>query len=178
MLACAPSNIAVDNMIERIYAANPIVKIVRIGHPARLQQSVQQFCLDALVQSSPDYYKQTSEIVRLLNKMNLQIAKCKSKSDRKDLYSEFKMLKRDLRQIEQQKINEVFTKADVICCTLASAADKTLVRYIQDKLVSTEDGIKGLFDLVVIDECAQSIEPACWIPIKYASKLVMAGDHK
>jgi ATP-dependent RNA/DNA helicase IGHMBP2 len=47
ILACAPSNIAVDNMIERVHAANPKLRIVRIGHPARLLESVQHLCLDA-----------------------------------------------------------------------------------------------------------------------------------
>lgn len=51
VLACAPSNIAVDNMIEKMHESNPKLKIVRIGHPARLLASVQKFCLDALVGS-------------------------------------------------------------------------------------------------------------------------------
>jgi superfamily I DNA and/or RNA helicase len=55
---------------------------------------------------------------------------------------------------------------------LTSAADKTLYRFIENKLQDK------LFDLLVIDECAQSIEPACWIPLRFAKKIVMAGDHK
>ena len=54
-MACAPSNIAVDNIIERLHQQNPKLKIVRIGHPARLLESVQQFCLDALVHRNSDY---------------------------------------------------------------------------------------------------------------------------
>ena len=60
----------------------------------------------------------------------------------------------------------------MICATLTSAADKTLVHFAKNKLQD------GLFDLCIIDECAQSIEPACWIAIPLAKKLVMAGDHK
>ena len=55
VMACAPSNIAVDNIIERLHKCNPKLRIVRIGHPARLLESVQKFCLDALVQSHGDY---------------------------------------------------------------------------------------------------------------------------
>jgi ATP-dependent RNA/DNA helicase IGHMBP2 len=84
------------------------------------------------------------------------------------------MLRKDLRSIEQGYINEIFGSANVIFCTLTSAADKTLVRFIKNSTRMTDQ----LFDLLVIDECAQSIEPACWIPIRYARKLVMAGDHK
>ncbi len=52
VMACAPSNIAVDNIIERLHEADPRLKIVRIGHPARLLASVQKHCLDALITRS------------------------------------------------------------------------------------------------------------------------------
>ena len=60
----------------------------------------------------------------------------------------------------------------MICCTLTSASDKTLRNYIHNHLSDR------LFDVLVIDECAQSIEPACWIAIQFAKKIVLAGDHK
>ena len=66
----------------------------------------------------------------------------------------------------------IFSQADVVCCTLTSAADKTLRGYIHNKL---ED---QLFDVCVIDECAQAVEPACWIAVQFAKRIVLAGDHK
>jgi len=96
-LACAPSNIAVDNIIERVHASNPKLKIVRIGHPARLLESVQHLCLDALVASQADYGKQTNEIRKEINKLNKKVMKCKSKQERKEIWSEYKMLKKDLK---------------------------------------------------------------------------------
>ena len=117
-------------MIERVHESNPKLKIVRIGHPARLLESVQQFCLDALVASQTDYGKQTNEIRKEINKLNKKVLKCKSKQERKEIYGEYKMLRKDLKQIEQSYINEIFQSANVIFCTLTSAADKTLVRYI------------------------------------------------
>jgi len=66
----------------------------------------------------------------------------------------------------------IFSQADVICCTLTSAADKTLRGYIHNKLNDQ------LFDVCVIDECAQAIEPSCWIAAQFAKRLVLAGDHK
>jgi len=173
VLACAPSNIAVDNMMERVHEANPKLKIVRIGHPARLLESVQHLCLDALVSSQSDYAKQTNDIRKEINKLNKKVLKCKTKAERKEIWGEYKMLKKDLRSIEQGYINEILSGASVIFCTLTSACDKTLVRYIKSPRLQD-----NLFDLVVIDECAQSIEPACWIPLRHAKKLVMAGDHK
>ena len=55
VMACAPSNIAVDNIIEKLHENAPKLNIVRIGHPARLMESVQKFCLDALVLNSGDF---------------------------------------------------------------------------------------------------------------------------
>jgi ATP-dependent RNA/DNA helicase IGHMBP2 len=95
-----------------------------------------------------------------------------TKTEKKDLYGEFKLFRKDLRQIEQQHINQIFKGADVICSTLTSGTDKTLMGYVKHQLQDS------LFDILVIDECAQSIEPACWIPIQFCKKLVMAGDHK
>ena len=68
-------------------------------------------------------------------------------------------MKKDLRQIENQHIERVLSSADVICSTLTSASDKTLRHYIHNKLHDR------LFDVCVIDECAQSVEPACWIAV-------------
>lgn len=69
VLACAPSNIAVDNIIERLHACDPTLKIVRIGHPARLLESVQQFCLDALVYAHGDNARATHELRKDMHKL-------------------------------------------------------------------------------------------------------------
>lgn len=171
ILACAPSNIAVDNIIERLAQAEPKLNIVRIGHPARLLESVQKFCLDALVFKGNEYGSQTASVRKDMNKLQLRLNKTNEKNARKEIYAEFKMLKKDLRQIEHQHINQILSSADVICSTLTSAADKQLSNYARNKLQD------GLFDLVVVDECAQAIEPAAWIAINQGKKLVMAGDH-
>ena len=65
-MACAPSNIAVDNMIEKLHASNPKLKIVRVGHPARVLEEVQQFCIDALIYKNADYDAQTRDIHKQL----------------------------------------------------------------------------------------------------------------
>lgn len=82
------------------------------------------------------------------------------------------MLKKDLRGIERAHIDQIFKNADVVCSTLTGSADKTLMGWVNNKLQDS------LFDVLVIDECAQSIEPQCWIAIQRCKKLVMAGDHK
>ena len=69
---------------------------------------MQKFCLDALVANHADYAKQTNDIRKEMNKLNLKFKRVKSKQERKDLYGEYKMLKRDLKSIEQLHINDVF----------------------------------------------------------------------
>ena len=100
VLACAPSNIAVDNIIERLHVMNPKLRIVRIGHPARLLESVQQFCLDALVANSADYASSTQTVKKDIQKLTLKLAKAKTKTEKIDIYAEYKALRKDLRKIE------------------------------------------------------------------------------
>ena len=138
---------------------NPKLRIVRIGHPARLLESVQQFCLDALVANSADYASSTQQVKKDIQKLTLRLAKAKTKTEKIDIYAEYKALRKDLRKIEQTHINQVFESADVVCSTLTSASDKTLRKYIHNKLTDS------LFDVLVIDECAQAIEPAAWIAV-------------
>jgi len=99
-MACAPSNIAVDNIVERLHEMDKNLKIVRIGHPARLLPTVQKHCLDALLVGQSDYGKQTQSIRKDMQKLALKIAKAKTKNEKYDYYNEFKMLRKDLKQIE------------------------------------------------------------------------------
>lgn len=70
--------------------------------------------------------------------------------------------------MQEQIIQEILTDTDVICCTNVGAADRIFRRYLP----------KRVFDLVVIDECGQSLEVSCWIPILRGKRVVLAGDHK
>ena len=111
-------------------------------------ESVQQFCLDALVYSHGDNAQASNQLRKDLHKLTLKLAKAKTKSEKYDIFTEFKQMRRDLRHLELTAINQVLAGADVICCTLTSAADKTLRKYIHTQLQDQ------LFDMLVIDECA------------------------
>ena len=104
-MACAPSNIAVDNIIERLHVMDPKLKIVRIGHPARLLDSVQQFCLDALVYSSGDNARQSLELRKDMQKLSLRLNKAKTKAEKYEIFTEFKQMRKDLRQLESAQTN-------------------------------------------------------------------------
>lgn len=70
--------------------------------------------------------------------------------------------------MQEQVIKEILSDTDVICCTNVGAADRVFRRYLP----------KRVFDLVVIDECGQSLEVSCWIPMLKGRRVVLAGDHK
>ena len=100
VLACAPSNIAVDNIIERLAAAEPGLRIVRIGHPARMLESIQHFCLDAQIYNTGDNARATQALRKSMHKLQQKMAKAKTKSEKYDIFTEFKQMRKDLRQLE------------------------------------------------------------------------------
>lgn len=164
VLACAPSNLAVDNLLERLVWAGE--RVIRLGHPARVLPELQQHTLDLLVDTHPD--------VALARRL---IKEAKSLQDRASRYTrakplpgakhamrqEARSLVADARRIEDQTVEYLLDSAAVVCCTL-TGIDRRVLGERQ-------------FDLVVIDEAAQAVEPACWIPLLRAGRVVLAGDH-
>jgi ATP-dependent RNA/DNA helicase IGHMBP2 len=162
VLACASSNIAVDNMAERLALYG--VKVCRVGHPARLLPTVLDVCLDALVLGSEE--AQLCKDIR--NEMTALLRKAKKshqKSERFALRAELNELRKELRNRERKQAMEVLDSCAVILATNLGAANKTLKKY--DK-----------FELVVIDEAAQALEVECILPLFKGKKCVLAGDHK
>ncbi|XP_063968826.1 DNA-binding protein SMUBP-2-like [Lytechinus pictus] len=165
ILACAPSNVAADNLLERL-SSNPSCSMVRLGHPARLLPSIQRFSLDAILASS-DGAAIVRDIRKELDTTLSQIRKTKDKDEKHRLKDEMKYLRQDLKSREQKAIQDILMAADIVLATNTSASTKGPLRALQ----------QGHFDLVVIDECAQSLEAACWIPLLNAPKCLLAGDH-
>ncbi|CAI2381697.1 unnamed protein product [Moneuplotes crassus] len=170
VLCCAPSNIAVDNIAEKLIQGEGSLKVVRIGHPARLLDSVQNRCLDALVQradATEVVMDSKKELKSVLNKLSKQ----GNKEEKAALREERKRLRGDIREFEKKAVKEIFTGAQVILSTTTMAGGNKLFNFCSN--------LPGkVLDIVVIDECAQATEPSCWIPIQYAKKVVFAGDHK
>ncbi|KAG0210152.1 hypothetical protein BGX33_005109 [Mortierella sp. NVP41] len=160
ILVCGPSNISVDNLVERlaVYRLN----IVRTGHPARLLPSVLDHSLDVLSRTS-DQGRLVNDIRVELDETFQKIQKCKFRSERKQLYQEVKQLRKDFRAREKLVVKELIQSANVVLSTLNGAAAKNLW------------GEK--FDVVIIDEATQALEAECWIAIGKGAKVVLAGDH-
>ncbi|XP_050417004.1 DNA-binding protein SMUBP-2 [Patella vulgata] len=164
VLACAPSNIAVDNLVERLSSYKK--KIVRIGHPARLLPSIQPYALDAIVANSEET-KIVEDVRKDLDKALSKMKTARNKGARQGLKEEVKLLRKELRQRAATATKEILTKADVVLVTLTSATDDGPLKFID----------KGHFDLVVIDENSQALEAACWIALLRAPRCILAGDH-
>jgi ATP-dependent RNA/DNA helicase IGHMBP2 len=164
VLACAPSNLAVDNMLERLLAGGE--RALRIGHPARVLPELREHTLDVQVETHPDlklareWTKQAWSLRRQAGKFT-RIAP--QPGARRELRDEARHLLDDARRIESRLVEHLLDSATVLCATL-TGLDYELLRDRQ-------------FDLVVIDEAGQATEPPCWIPLLRCQRLVLAGDH-
>jgi superfamily I DNA and/or RNA helicase len=163
VLACAPSNTAVDNILERLVRARQ--KVVRVGHPARVNEQLRDFTLDAKVQDH-EAMKIVREMLReaenLFRRAGRFTRARPARGEKQSMRREARQLKTDARLLERQAVENVLDRADVVCATATFNED----------IVGDRE-----FDLVVIDEACQSTEPGCWIPVLRADRIVLAGDH-
>ena len=163
VLACAPSNTGVDNLLEKLIANR--VRVVRIGHPARVQEELQDYTLDALVERDPamkvvgDMMREAEKIARKASKFTRAKP---MPGERNEMRQESRRLRDDARVYERQIIANVLDSADVICAT---------TNFDPDILGRRE------FDLAVVDEACQSTEPGCWPVVLRAERIILAGDH-
>jgi len=160
VLVCAPSNVAVDNLVERLVREK--VKVVRLGHPARVNSQLQKHSLDALISSSDE-----GALVRdIYKELDQTLARCR-KGEARQLRGEVKELRKELKQREKKALKEILSRAEVVLGTLTSSGPDSPLKHLPEKH----------FHLTVIDECSQALEMACWIVAAGATKLVLAGDH-
>jgi superfamily I DNA and/or RNA helicase len=164
VLACAPSNIGVDNLLERLLAKG--VAAVRLGHPARVLENLRAHTLDVLVDEHPEVAlaRRLAKKGHALRERAGRYTRAKpAPGAKRQMRQEAAELIADARRIEQQVVAHVLDTASVLCATTTGLDDSVL------------GGRR--FDLCVIDEASQATEPACWPPILRAEKLVLAGDH-
>ena len=164
VLASAPSNIAVDNMLEKLHESG--LRVVRLGHPARTLEFLRHNNLAALVEEDPAYHE-----VQELDAWRERLIKKKSRfgrgigqlgyGERQDREREVQKLWRQARDIEFEISRRILASAQVVLATHGGLSRKM---------------IKGQFDLVVLDEASQATEPLSWIPLTMGQKAVFAGD--
>jgi ATP-dependent RNA/DNA helicase IGHMBP2 len=163
VLACAPSNTAVDNLLKRLVASRR--KVVRVGHPARVDQRLRDFTLDVQV-AGHEMMSIVRDMLReaegLFRKAGRFTRAKPPPGAKQEMRREARRLKADARLLEQQAVKSVLDQAEVVCATTS---------FNEDLLGECH------FGLAVIDEACQSTEPGCWIPVLRADRVVLAGDH-
>ncbi|NXG18630.1 SMBP2 protein, partial [Grallaria varia] len=165
VLCCAPSNVAVDNLVERL--ASSKARILRLGHPARLLEPIQQHSLDAVL-ARGDNAQIVADIRKDIDHAWAKTKKAQDKGERSHFLSEVKTLRKELKEREEAAMASALTHASVVLATNTGASSDGPLKLLPE----------NHFDLVVIDECAQALEASCWIPLLKAPKCILAGDHK
>ncbi|HKI38387.1 MAG TPA: AAA domain-containing protein [Gemmataceae bacterium] len=164
VLACAPSNLGVDNVLERLVASGE--RAVRLGHPARVLPELRAHTIDLLVEDHDDTRrarKLAKEAFALFRKAGKWTRGKPEPGARRDMRQEARNLLADARRQEAHAVERILNGATVLCAT-TTGLDAEL---LGDRT----------FDLVVIDESCQSTEPGCWIPLLRGRRVVLAGDH-
>jgi len=162
LLVCGPSNISVDNIVERL--APHKVPMIRLGHPARLLPSVLNHSLDILTRTS-EAASLVQDIRKEMDSKQASIRKTRNGRERKQIYTELKELRKEYKERERGCVENLVKGSKVVLATLHGAGGFHL---------------KGQeFDVVIVDEASQALEAQCWVPLLWvkADKLVLAGDH-
>ena len=160
ILVCGPSNVSVDNIVERL--APKKVPVVRIGHPARLLPSVLEHSLEVLTQTS-DAGGIVKDVRKEIDEKQASIRKTRTGRERRAIYDDLKQLRKEFRERESKCVDNLVRESSVVLATLHGAGGHQLRNQ--------------KFDIVIIDEASQALEAQCWIPLLSAEKVVLAGDH-
>ena len=155
VLVCAQSNMAVDWISEKLVDRG--VNVLRIGNPTRVNDKMLSFTYERRFEAHPDY-----EMLWALRKAIREVRTNRKKGD-KNFHQKVERLKERATELELRIKSDLFSEARVISCTLVGSASHLL------------DGQK--FGTLFIDEAAQALEAACWIPIRKVSRVILAGDH-
>ncbi|MBR2359763.1 MAG: AAA family ATPase [Bacteroidaceae bacterium] len=156
VLVCAQSNMAVDWISEKLVDRG--IHVLRIGNPTRVNDKMLSFTYERRFEAHPDY-PQLWSIRKAIRELHQQ--RRKGRSD--NLHQKINALKDRATELEIRINTTLFNEARVVACTLTGSAHRVMM------------GMK--FGTLFIDEAAQALEPACWIAIQRADRVILAGDH-
>jgi superfamily I DNA and/or RNA helicase len=166
VLVVAPSNTAVDLLSDKLSMEG--LNVLRIGNPARVSDRLMDLTLDSQMAGHPymkeskRLKKQAAEYKNMAHKYKRSFGKAE-RDQRKALFDEAHKIMKEVGKTEEYIISDLVSKAQIITATLAGSNHYT-IRNLK-------------FRTVVIDEAGQALEPASWIPILKAKKVILAGDH-
>ena len=155
VLVCAQSNMAVDWISEKLVDRG--INVLRIGNPTRVNDKMLSFTYERRFEAHPDY-----ELLWAIRKAIRDLRNHRKRSNG-TYHQKLEHLKERATELEVRINEQLFNEARVIACTLVGSANRLL------------EGQK--FGTLFIDEAAQALEAACWIPIRRVSRVILAGDH-
>ena len=155
VLVCAQSNMAVDWISEKLVDRG--INVLRIGNPTKVNDKMLSFTYERRFESHPDYPQ-----LWAIRKSIRQLRANRKRGDH-SFHQKLERLKERETELELRIRNQLFREARVIASTLVGSANRLL------------DGMK--FGTLFIDEAAQALEAACWIPMRRATRVILAGDH-
>ena len=155
VLVCAQSNMAVDWISEKLVDRG--INVLRIGNPTRVNDKMLGFTYERRFEAHPDYPQ-----LWAIRKAIRELRKNRKKGS-ESYHQKLERLKSRATELEIRINSELLGEARVIACTLVGSAHRLL------------EGMK--FGTLFIDEAAQALEAACWIPMRRASRVILAGDH-
>ena len=155
VLVCAQSNMAVDWISEKLVDRG--INVLRIGNPTRVNDKMLSFTYERRFEAHPDY-----ELLWAIRKAIRDLRAHRKRGDDK-YHQKLERLKERAIELEIRINAQLFGEARVIASTLVGSANRLL------------EGQK--FGTLFIDEAAQALEAACWIPIRRVSRVILAGDH-
>lgn len=165
VLVCAPSNAAVDHLALKLSEGG--LNVLRIGNLSRMKDEIWHLTIESRIDNHPDtasikkMKKQAAEIRKQAGKYRRNFSH-EERLQRKNLYAEAKDLSAQIKIAEDYLVHKLINQAEVIATTLVGSES----RYLE----------KMEFETLVIDEAAQALEPACWIPIRKCKRVIFAGD--
>ncbi len=165
LLVCAPGNAATDFLARKL--SDEGLNVVRVGNLSRIDEALVPLTLEGKIGLQPEY-KQIKQFKKRAEEFRRMAGKYKRKfgpgerEQRRLLYREAKEMAKEAIRIEDHAIDRILDEAHVVATTLVGSANK----WLRDRV----------FSVAVVDEAAQAMEPATWIPISRAQKVVLAGD--
>ncbi|MBS1635565.1 MAG: AAA family ATPase [Bacteroidetes bacterium] len=166
VLVCAPTNTAVDLLTEKLMEQG--VRVLRVGHPARISEELQNSSVDGQIQNHEHYKdirmlrRNAEEYFRMASKYKRVFGK-EDAAQRAAYYSEAKNCIKEARLLEDYIVDSLFENTEVICCTPVASTHRALA--------------KKTFHTLFFDEASQALEPMVWIPLLKCHRLILSGDH-
>lgn len=155
VLVCAQSNMALDWISEQLVDRG--INVLRIGNPTRVNDKMLGFTYERRFESHPDYPQ-----LWAIRKAIRELRSHRKRGDER-FHQKFEHLKARATELEIRINSNLFDEARVVASTLVGSANRVL------------EGMK--FGTLFIDEAAQALEAACWIPMRRVTRVVLAGDH-